>query len=164
MQKWETGKGRVWSVHNPIWLDGACMCVLSSSVVSDSLRSFGLQPTRLLCPWYFSGKSTGGDCYFLLQGIFRTQGLNLCLLHCMRIIYLLSHREASVNPAPLSFRSLMMVLLFIHRIIHFQSHRKIFNSRKTWVKHLISQVRKPTTGWQMLKVTKFIKKSLRMKP
>ena len=27
--------------------------VLSSSVVSDSLLSHGLQPTRLLCPWEF---------------------------------------------------------------------------------------------------------------
>ena len=31
----------------------------SCSVVSDSLRSHGLQPTRLLCPWDFPGKSTG---------------------------------------------------------------------------------------------------------
>ena len=61
-------------------LAGACMCVLSDSVVSDSLQFFGLYPTRLLCPWYFSGKNTGGDYYFLLQGIFLTQGLNLCLL------------------------------------------------------------------------------------
>ena len=30
------------------------MCVLSRSVVSDSLRPRGLQPTRLLCPWGFS--------------------------------------------------------------------------------------------------------------
>ena len=30
----------------------------SCSVVSDSLWSHGLQPTRLLCPWDFPGKST----------------------------------------------------------------------------------------------------------
>ena len=29
----------------------------------------------------FPGKNTGVDCHFLLQGIFLTQGLNLCLLH-----------------------------------------------------------------------------------
>ena len=28
--------------------------MLSHSVVSDSLRPYGLQPTRLLCPWGFS--------------------------------------------------------------------------------------------------------------
>ena len=31
----------------------------SRSVVSDSFRPYGLQPTRLLCPWDFPGKSTG---------------------------------------------------------------------------------------------------------
>ena len=39
----------------------------SRSVVSDSLRPHGLQPTRLLCPWDFPGKSTGVGCYCLLQ-------------------------------------------------------------------------------------------------
>ena len=46
----------------------------SRSVVSDSLRSHGLQSTRLLCPWDFPGKSTGVGYHFLLQGIFLTQG------------------------------------------------------------------------------------------
>ena len=41
------------------------------------LRLHGLQPTRLLCPWNFPGKNTGVGCYFLLQGIFLTQGSNL---------------------------------------------------------------------------------------
>ena len=31
----------------------------SRSVMPDSLRPHGLQPTRLLCPWDFPGKSTG---------------------------------------------------------------------------------------------------------
>ena len=39
----------------------------SHSVVSDSSRSHGLQPTRLLCPWDFPGKSTGVGCHCLLQ-------------------------------------------------------------------------------------------------
>ena len=38
----------------------------SRSVVSDSVRPHGLQPTRLLCPWYFPGKSTGVGCHRLL--------------------------------------------------------------------------------------------------
>ena len=40
--------------------------------------------SQLLCPWDFSDKSTGVSWYFLLQGIFPTQGSNprlLCLLH-----------------------------------------------------------------------------------
>ena len=39
----------------------------SHSVVSDSSRFHGLQPTRLLRPWDFPGKNTGVGCYFLLQ-------------------------------------------------------------------------------------------------
>ena len=35
-----------------------CVCV-SCSVVSNSLWSYGLQPTRLLCPWNSPGKNTG---------------------------------------------------------------------------------------------------------
>ena len=39
----------------------------SRSVVSDSLRPHGLQPTRLLHPWDFPGKSTGVGCHCLLR-------------------------------------------------------------------------------------------------
>ena len=46
--------------------------VLSFSVLvclnmSDSLRPHGLQPIRLLCPWDFTGKSTGVGCHCLLH-------------------------------------------------------------------------------------------------
>ena len=43
-----------------LWSDKHASCMLSCSVVSDSLRLHGLEPTRLLCPWDFPGKST--DC------------------------------------------------------------------------------------------------------
>ena len=39
----------------------------SCSVVSDSSRPHGLQPTRLLRPWGFPGKSTGVGCHCLLR-------------------------------------------------------------------------------------------------
>ena len=42
-------------------------CLLSRSVVSDSLRPHGLQPARLLCRWYSPGKNIGVGCYGLLQ-------------------------------------------------------------------------------------------------
>ena len=58
-----------------------CMCVLSCSVVSDSLQP--LQPPRLLCSWDYLGKNTGVSCHFLLQEIFLTQGLNLHLLQLL---------------------------------------------------------------------------------
>ena len=62
------------------------MCSVAS-VVSDSLWPHGLYPALLLCPWNFSGKDTGVGCHALLQGIFPTQGLNLHLQHCRRILY-----------------------------------------------------------------------------
>ena len=39
----------------------------SRSVVSDPQRPHGLQPTRLLRPWYFPGTSTGVGCHCLLR-------------------------------------------------------------------------------------------------
>ena len=80
----------------------------SRSVVSDPQRPHGLQPSRLLHPWDFPGKSTGVGCHCLLhlpaeaqgkpkntevgsltllQQIFLTQELNVGLLHCRRILY-----------------------------------------------------------------------------
>ena len=44
--------------------------------MSYSLWPHGLWLTRLLRPWDFPGKNTGVGCYFLLQEIFPTQGLN----------------------------------------------------------------------------------------
>ena len=65
-----------------------------TSVVSDSLRHHGLQPTRLLCPWASPGKNTGVGCHALLQGIFPTQGSNQslsCLLHWHKSSLSLDH-------------------------------------------------------------------------
>ena len=55
------------------------LLLFSSSVMSNSLRPYGLQASRLLCPWNFPGKNMGAGCHFLLQGIFSTQGSNLRL-------------------------------------------------------------------------------------
>ena len=72
---------------------GLLVLMPSCSVLYNSLRSFGLEPTRLLRPWDFSGKNTGVGCHFLLQWIFLIQGLNphlLCFLNCRWILYPLS--------------------------------------------------------------------------
>ena len=58
------------------------LLLFSRSVVSDSSPPCGPWPTRLLCSWDFPGKkSSAVSCHFPLQGIFRTQGLNPCLLN-----------------------------------------------------------------------------------
>ena len=70
---------------------------VSPSVMSDSLRPHGRQPTRLLHPRDSPGKSTRVGCHLLLPGSFPTQGSNLCLLHCRQILYHWSTREAIIN-------------------------------------------------------------------
>ena len=52
----------------------------SRSVMSDSSQPHGVQPTRLLCPWDFPGKSTWVGCHCLLlpfptEGIFHNSGI-----------------------------------------------------------------------------------------
>ena len=51
----------------------------SSSVVSDSVWPHGLQPTRLLRPWDFPGKSTGVGCHCLLHLPCVTDGNSIVL-------------------------------------------------------------------------------------
>ena len=41
---------------------------------------YGMQHARFLCLWDSPGKYTGVGCHALLQGIFPTQGLYLCLI------------------------------------------------------------------------------------
>ena len=65
--------------------------------LSGSSWPRGLQPTRLLCPWDFPGKSSEVGCHALLQGIFPTQGSNLGLPHCRQILHQLSDQA---NPTP----------------------------------------------------------------
>ena len=57
---------------------------VSHSFVSDTLQPYGLQPTRLLCPWDSPGKNTEMGSHSLLQGIFTTQGSNLHLFRLLR--------------------------------------------------------------------------------
>ena len=64
------------------------------SVTPDSLQPHGLQPAGLPCPWDSPGKITGLGSHALLQGIFPTQELNPCPLHCGWILYLLKYQEA----------------------------------------------------------------------
>ena len=58
----------------------SCWKSMHARAHSNSLQPFGLQPTRLLCPWDPPSKNTGTSCHCLLQGIFLTQGWTQCLL------------------------------------------------------------------------------------
>ena len=89
-----------------------CVCVCTQSCLI-LLQPHGLQPTRLFCPWDFLGKNTAVGCHFLLQGIFPTQELNLCLLH------LLHWRVDSLLLAPLRKPYIYM---FTYVYIHTHTH------------------------------------------
>ena len=59
-------------------------CVLSHFSHVQLFVFYGLQPTRLLCPWDSTGKNIGVGCHDLLQEIYLTQVLSwhlLCILH-----------------------------------------------------------------------------------
>ena len=73
------GRARVGGQTLTLAEDPVCACSVTS-VVSASLQPRGLQPAGLLCPWDSPGKNTGAGCHALLQGIFSTQGSNLCLI------------------------------------------------------------------------------------
>ena len=61
--------------------------------------TYRLWPSRLLCPWDYPAKNTGVGYHALLQGIFLTQGSNLCLLwllHC-RWIFLTAEPRSDLG-------------------------------------------------------------------
>ena len=98
---------------------------VSHSVVSDSLRSHGLQPARFLCPWNSPGKDTGVGGHFLLQGFCLTQGSNLGLLHC---------RPVSLLPEPPG-RPVYIQITTKFFPAQLRSHYR--NSSTPWFFHLI---------------------------
>ena len=71
-----------------------CCCCLVTSVVSYSVRAYGLEPARLLCLWDSPGKNTGLGSHALLHGIFMTQGSNPGLPHCRQFLYCWTTKEA----------------------------------------------------------------------
>ena len=67
--------------------------------------------TRLLCPWNFPGKNNGVGCHFLLQGIFLTQGSNLCLLLWQTGSLQLCHWERNCQAA---FNTAVIILFSLY--------------------------------------------------
>ena len=94
----------------------AVLCLVAS-VMPDSLRPYGLQPTRLLCPWYSLGKGTGVDCHVLLQGIFLIQGSN------PSVLYLLHWWAGSLPLVPLGKPIYCYILcLYLYTFTHTHPH------------------------------------------
>ena len=77
--QWTRHEGLGWSV---------VFCVHGSIGVNHSscVRLFVTPWTVAYCLWDSLGKNTGVGCHSLLQGIFLTQGSNLCLLRYRQIL------------------------------------------------------------------------------
>ena len=90
-----------WNFSTPTWNDRFYL-MTAAAAAAKSLQlcltlcdPHRLLPTRFLCPWNSPGDNTGVCCHFLLQRNFRTQGLNLGLLHCRQILYQLNYQGIS---------------------------------------------------------------------
>ena len=68
------------------------ICCLITKLYLTLCDTMDLQPSRIRYSWDFPGKNTELGCYFPLQGIFSTQGLNPGLLHCRQTLYCLIHQ------------------------------------------------------------------------
>ena len=67
---------------------------LGESESESQGRSLTPWTIQLYSPWNSPGQNTGVGSLSLLQGIFRTQGLNPYLPHCRQILYQLSHKRS----------------------------------------------------------------------
>ena len=74
--RWILYPWTIWEAQRPLTLRDkekrwtfkrGCRRRQVASVLSNSVRPHGLQPTRLLRPWDSPGKNTGVGCHFLLQ-------------------------------------------------------------------------------------------------
>ena len=82
----------------------------SHSVMSNSQRPHGLQPTRLFYPWDFPGKSTGVGCH--------------CLLRCNHIIK--CHLQIFFSICSLSFYPIISIFCRAKFLIFIKSNLSMY--------------------------------------
>ena len=102
------------SFHNFLIFLIDIFLVLSHSVVSNSLRYYGLQPLGSSFHGDFPGRHTGGGCHALLQRNFPTQGLKQDLPHCRWFLYQLSHQGSMYFLVIQQFHSFLLNILSTH--------------------------------------------------
>ena len=84
----------------------------SHSVMFDSSRPHGLQPTRLLRPWDFPGKSTGVGCHCHLNSKGNESGTsNSCL-------YINAESSHKIVSSQYQFRHLYTVMFSVSNHFH----------------------------------------------
>ena len=124
----------------------ACVCY-TISVMSSSLRPYGLWPTRLLCLWDSPGKNTWVGRHAHLQGIFWTQGSKsylLCLLHWQAgSLPLAPPEKPNISRASLSWRFYDLM----HKVRKSFLHMTFL--KFLWLK-IFSMSRCRNLGWHVL--------------
>ena len=106
--QWKITEANFWVRLQLYW---KYCCCLVAKVSFDTLWTVGCQ---LLCSWDFPSK-VGLSCHFLLQGIFRTQGLNPYLLHWKVDSLPLNHlgRTWNVNFMQINYRDKGYLAIFL---------------------------------------------------
>ena len=91
-----------------------CVCVHLPSCV-QLFATPGTLAHQALLSIGFSRQEYGVGCHYLLQGIFQIKELNLDLLHCRRILYLLSYQGSTAQLIKWQFkiRYLALKLVFL---------------------------------------------------
>ena len=116
----------------------------SHSVVSDSSRPHGLQPTRLLCPWDFQGKSTGVGCHCLLRiasaKIFKTKFT--CHVYLNFEVSLFNSVYFTLCPPKVDICHAYKIhsphLKILHSRINSKFHLNMINSKSSQSHHLLT--------------------------
>ena len=117
----------------------------SRSVVSNSSRPHGLQPTRLFRPWDFPGKSTGVGCHCLLRSpgylSSNTQSVFYRRINLLSLISMVRHNKRLetlkncfiplLHNLPISFKkgsSVSNVIYLHHTHTHTHTHPSSLNN------------------------------------
>ena len=69
------------SLEEKVW-PNCCCCCWVASVVSDSVRPHGQQPTRPLCPWDSPGRNTGVVAMSFSNACMHAKSLQSCPTLC----------------------------------------------------------------------------------
>ena len=121
-----------------------CVCthMFSHSIMSESLYSRRLQPSRLLCPWYSPGKNTGVGCHSLFQDIdvyvYVYKYIQTCAYMCIDIqvsIYIYMHMYIHVYIICICL-SICILSTHKHTHIHVWIHSFVLNEN---LKNIIFQ-------------------------
>ena len=138
--------------------------VFSRPVVSDSLRPHELQPTRILCPWGFSGQEYWSGLPCPPPGIFPTQVF--CIADGFFTIW--ATREAKIHPkhfpACLYTVFVQAAITNYHSLYLHNGLRITYSWRWQRTEQTVEEAGQWCLGWKLLMREYLLKASLRVRP